>query len=131
MCLSDRVLHERLKYQLNNLSTEFNNLLQKRRLIQIHKIIKRPYNKLFSGGFTFLGYTKAEKVTDRALSWVESHANEDFFLWIHYMETHRPYGVHDDNPEYLESKINEKKIKTLMKIAGTQPSEITDEERVS
>jgi len=54
---------------------------------------RTAYRRLFEGtGFTDLGYTSAEAVPDRAIDWVETQASEPFFLWVHYMEAHRPYG---------------------------------------
>ena len=41
------------------------------------------------------GYNRAEAVTDRALEYLDE-APEDFFLWVHYMDTHIPWNP----PEY-------------------------------
>lgn len=74
--------------------------------------------------FNYKGYTGAEDVTDAAIDWVSDHAGEDFFLWLHYMEGHRPYGPHEINPEYT-SGVSHDRIRTLMKKAGTRPEEVT------
>lgn len=68
-------------------------------------------------------------MTDRAIEWVDDHADDSFFIWIHYMEAHRPYGVHDENPEYLNRPLDEEQIRQLMKSAGTSPESLTEEER--
>lgn len=78
--------------------------------------------------FRHLGYTSAADVTDHLIEWLDAHADEEFFLWVHYMEGHRPYGVHDTNPKFLESPIPEAEIKRLMKLAGTSPSDVTIED---
>lgn len=31
-------------------------------------------------------------LTDKALKWLEKNGNEPFFLWVHYIEPHFPYG---------------------------------------
>jgi len=38
---------------------------------------------------------RASVVTDRALAWLNEHANQRFFLWAHYYDPHAPY----DPPE--------------------------------
>lgn len=37
-----------------------------------------------------LGYARAEKITQKAKSFITSHEEERFFLWIHYMDPHTP-----------------------------------------
>ncbi len=34
----------------------------------------------------------AERLTDQASAWIEEHADEDFFLWLHYFDVHLPYA---------------------------------------
>jgi len=34
---------------------------------------------------------RAAVTTDRALEWLKQHANERFFLWVHYYDPHEPY----------------------------------------
>jgi len=80
------------------------------------------------GGFRYLGYTSAEEVTDRAISWLEQNHDREFFLWIHYMEAHRPFGVHDPSPTYMDSPVDEEETKHLLKKARLRPDEITDSE---
>ncbi|MCD6406214.1 MAG: sulfatase-like hydrolase/transferase [Planctomycetes bacterium] len=36
-------------------------------------------------------YTRAEVVTTATLAWLDRHSTEPFFLYIHYMDTHKPY----------------------------------------
>jgi len=87
--------------------------------------LQRLYDSVVPGfGLEFLGYTSAADVTDRAIEWLEANADEEFFLWLHYMEGHRPYGVHDDNPAYTDP-IDESSIRSLMKTAGMRPDEVT------
>lgn len=126
---SNRSVVERVKRQINRPATKVSQFLQQRQNERIYDILQKPYNLLLGdNGFTYLGYTSAEQVTNRALTWLESNADTDFFLWIHYMEAHRPYGVHDDEPAYLDSPVDEEQIKRLMKTAGVTPEDISEEE---
>lgn len=126
----ERPLAERVRFRLDQPATRLSNLLQESGLWPFYEVLRRPYNVVFSGsGFRYLGYTSAEEVTDRALSWLDAHADTDFFLWVHYMEAHRPYGVHDEIQTYCDSSVDEDRFKSLMKTAGTRPSQVTEEER--
>lgn len=55
----------------------------------------RPY---FLRLFKILGllfgsppYKRAEKINKHVFEWLNHHSSENFFLWIHYMDPHRPY----------------------------------------
>lgn len=112
--------------KLHGVAQKVRPRLERRRFA--YSIAKRAYDAVTSltgTGHTFLGYTKAETVTDEALEWFADNAEEDFFLWLHYMEGHRPYGVHDTNPRYREEPIDEEEAAELMKKAGTTPDEVT------
>lgn len=74
--------------------------------------------------FSYKGYQSAEQVTDSAVDWLSKQQDTDFFLWLHYMEGHRPYGVHDDNPTYTDPASDEQ-IRHLMRTAGTEPDAVT------
>lgn len=98
---------------------------------RIHSIAKTAYDSIPSSsnsGFSYKGYTSAKDVTDTTIDWLNQHNSEDFFLWLHYMEGHRPYGVHDDNPEYTTT-VSDDRIRELMKKAGTKPDKVTTAER--
>lgn len=126
----DRSLLEGLKYRLSRPATRVGAYLEERGMSEVYGLLKRPYDRVIGdSGFEFLGYTSAETVTDRALDWLDSNADADFFLWIHYMEAHRPYGVHDDDPAYLDTPLDTERVKALMKKAGTRPADVTEEER--
>jgi arylsulfatase A-like enzyme len=72
-------------------------------------------------------YESAETTTDRALEWLAG-VDGDFFLWVHYMEPHRPYGVNVDDPAFGEA-LDRSSILDLMAEAGINPDRITDEQR--
>jgi arylsulfatase A-like enzyme len=73
-------------------------------------------------------YVDAETLTDDVLAWVREHADEEFFLWVHYMDPHRPYGIDVEEPEFGEPTA-ESEIRNLMSKAGIHPEKVTDSER--
>lgn len=125
-----RPAEERLKYEINRVATRTSQFLQRRGADRLYDALRKPYNALFNDEvFRYLGYTSAEVVTDRAIEWLEEHSDSEFFLWIHYMEAHRPYGVHDDDPQYLNGPVDESTIQRLMETAGLRPDEVSDDDR--
>lgn len=72
-------------------------------------------------------YESAKKTTDRALNWIQA-VDDEFFLWVHYMDPHRPYGVDLEDPEYGASAA-EDEIQDLMSLAGVSPGDVTKEQR--
>ncbi|USZ68665.1 sulfatase-like hydrolase/transferase [Halorussus salilacus] len=125
---SDRALRDRIVHRVDRLASRVGPLL--RRVEPVYEAVDDAYRRLVpTPDFQYLGYTSAEVVTDTAVSWLEDNRDEDFFLWIHYMEGHRPYGVHDEDPAYLDEPLDTDRIKRLMKTAGTAPEEISASER--
>lgn len=49
----------------------------------------RLYRRLFPRAI-FLNAT-TEFMADRAIGWLEEHADTDFFLWVHFFDPHSPY----------------------------------------
>lgn len=75
----------------------------------------------------FSVYEDARTTTDRALTWLEDTDGE-FFLWIHYMDPHRPYGMDTEDPVYTHP-ADESEIADLMSTAGVRPDSLTDEQQ--
>lgn len=75
------------------------------------------------GLFRYLGYISAAEITKKAKEWIQAHTNDEFFLWLHYMEGHRPYGVHEESPLYTQ-KISEKRIRKLLKTAWQRTEDL-------
>jgi hypothetical protein len=75
----------------------------------------------------FSVYENAETTTDRALEWLNTVEGE-FFLWIHYMDPHRPYGIDLADPAYTDP-ADETEIAELMSTAGVAPNSITEQQR--
>ncbi|WP_436930037.1 sulfatase [Halosimplex halobium] len=76
----------------------------------------------------FSVYVGAEELTTDAIEWVRQHAGTEFFLWMHYMDPHRPYGLHPPEPEYVEKKPSTDRLRRLMAKVGENTSDVTDEE---
>jgi len=98
----------------------------------VYSFAKRVYDRLQSSlgsGFVFLGYQSAERVSSRVVKFLRDQPDGNFFLWIHYMEAHRPYGVHDQNPAYVDRELTEEQKKELIKIAATEPDQIDSDRR--
>jgi arylsulfatase A-like enzyme len=73
-------------------------------------------------------YETAERTTNRALELVDDVEGE-LFLWVHYMDPHRPFCMHLDEPEYTDERLSSEEIHDLMSEAGINPDQITAEER--
>ncbi len=54
-----------------------------------------PFNGHTTGGKLlwrlFLHAMSTPELTDRAIAWTNSHAAQEFFLWIHYLDPHGPW----------------------------------------
>ncbi|TKX41340.1 sulfatase [Halorubrum sp. CGM4_25_10-8A] len=73
-------------------------------------------------------YVSAEELTDSVITWLQKHSDEPFFLWVHYLDPHRPYGIDLDDPVYCEP-ADTSEIRNLMSKAGMNPSSVTEAER--
>lgn len=73
-------------------------------------------------------YVDAAETTDSVLSWVEENGNEDSFVWVHYMDPHRPYGIAPETPYYASKDPDREEILSLMQKAGTSPESVTASE---
>lgn len=89
----------------------------------LYRAAESVHDRLFTT-HEFKGYTSAEGMTDAVIEWL-ADAPDEFFLWVHYMEGHRPYGVHNPDPAYLDDPPTDEEIMHLMAAAGTNPSGVT------
>jgi arylsulfatase A-like enzyme len=127
---ADRPVTELIGYRVNKVATWLSQQLQRRGANRLYEALRRPYRKLYpETPFEHSGYTEAEAVTDRVIDWFEAADREEFFLWVHYMEAHRPYGVHDDDPAYLDGPVDPDRIYDLMETAGTDPDAVSAADR--
>ncbi|EMA30477.1 sulfatase [Haloarcula japonica] len=76
-------------------------------------------------------YARAEEINERSLSWIDSlGADEPFFLWNHYMDTHGPYEPPEEYATlYADRKLAGRDAQSLYQRAIDEPDSITDEER--
>ena len=76
-------------------------------------------------------YARANEINQRSLSWIDSlDADEPFFLWNHYMDTHGPYEPPGDYATlYRNDTISKRSAQSLYQRAIKQPESITDDER--
>lgn len=74
-------------------------------------------------------YVDAEQTTDAAVSWLNDSGREDFFLWVHYMDTHQPYGKDSENA--FSEDLAPEEIKKLTAKAKLNPGSVTESERQS
>jgi len=74
-------------------------------------------------------YTPAEETTDRTLELVDGVPDDrDLFLWVHYMDPHRPFTAHVDDPAYAPD-LEADEIHDLMSRAGITPEAVDDADR--
>jgi len=78
---------------------------------------------------SFTVYVSAADLTNTVISWLDNHADSDFFLWVHYMDPHRPYGLHPDPPAYVNNRPDRDHIKDLMYRAHSKPESLSLTER--
>ncbi|MFX1256849.1 MAG: sulfatase-like hydrolase/transferase [Promethearchaeota archaeon] len=57
-------------------------------------------------------YSNARIITSEAIKWLEKNYNSNFFLWIHYMDVHRPYYPSND----FIKKLSDEKVSDSLKI---------------
>lgn len=73
-------------------------------------------------------YICGEDLTDTVVGWLREHSNESFFLWLHYLDPHRPYGIDLDDPVYGEP-ADRGEIQNLMANAGVDPASLSESDR--
>lgn len=98
----------------------------------LYKVAKSVYDRLplaVGNPVPTGGYTSAEDVTDGALDWIRSHREEEFFVWIHYMEAHRPHGIHDDRHEFVDGPVDPDRAREIARKADVRPEAVTESER--
>jgi arylsulfatase A-like enzyme len=89
----------------------------------LHAKVVPPENR-----FDFQVYVNAATLTDRVLDWLSGRDDGEFFLWVHYMDPHRPYGIDLEDPVYARSSPSDSSIRSLMARAGRAPEGITPDE---
>lgn len=73
-------------------------------------------------------YVKAEQITDEILDWFKEHECDETFVWAHYMDPHRPYGLNRPSESYVSKNVSTGEILELMAKAGETPGEVSSAE---
>ncbi|MFB6187812.1 MAG: sulfatase-like hydrolase/transferase [Halobacteriaceae archaeon] len=74
-------------------------------------------------------YVDAKQKTDSVIQWIENHQAEEWFVWVHYMDPHRPYGIDLGEPYFESMNVSNSEILRLMATAGQNPSDISQAQR--
>jgi arylsulfatase len=69
-------------------------------------------------------YLPADRLTSRALDWLDEKDDGPFFLWLHYMDVHGPY-----KPTGRNSYLNKFRGERLWRKCLTEPDAVTPTER--
>ncbi len=73
-------------------------------------------------------YKDAETMTELTTEWI-SGANDDFFVWTHFMDVHHPYVPHDSLEEIgIDNDLSERDAIKLRRKFLESPDEVTDSE---
>lgn len=74
-------------------------------------------------------YVDAATLTDDVINWIDEHEGEEFFLWVHYMDPHRPYGLDADPPAFAEESPDPDYREHLMATAPRAETSLSTDER--
>ncbi|MBD3214338.1 MAG: sulfatase-like hydrolase/transferase [Candidatus Lokiarchaeota archaeon] len=83
----------------------------------IWKLIRNLFRKTITSDKKFKSpYANAETVASKAINWLSKNYKQSFFLWLHFMDAHRPYFPPDEFiGKVAELSISDKKKKFLHK----------------
>ncbi|RYJ13700.1 sulfatase-like protein [Halogeometricum borinquense] len=100
----------------------------------LFKTIERVYTQADAFWTTTTGneseYERAESLNRRALEWIdEQDDDEDWFVWLHYMDVHHPYEAPDEyQRKFLNEPANVAECRRLSRKGTHHPEDMTDEE---
>ena len=84
----------RMGYELNNRIPTLAQILKKNNYATAAIVCCIKYIQGLERGFDVFsddGDVKADKITQKAISWLEKNRYNKFFLWLHYFDPHGPY----------------------------------------
>lgn len=64
------------------------------------------------------GYPRAEAVTETAIQWIREHRDEDFFLYLHYMDSHFPHPRIEETERFLDPDIDTPEVRRRFRQTG-------------
>jgi len=73
----------------------------------------------------YSSYVTADGLTEDVIDWLDENRGEKFFLWVHYMDPHRPYGTNIDNPSYIKQNLTDQEKLRLVVKASQSPGNVT------
>ncbi|WP_135662758.1 sulfatase [Halorhabdus rudnickae] len=96
----------------------------------IRDLAEAVQQKIFPARFIHesTAYERGKRTTDRALE-LAAKVDGDLFLWVHYMDPHRPFCMHISDPAYVDRHLSSDEIHDLMSRAGITPESLSDSER--
>ncbi|MBD3215943.1 MAG: sulfatase-like hydrolase/transferase [Candidatus Lokiarchaeota archaeon] len=84
-------------------------------------------------------YLDAKNITSKSLDWLRTNHDKDFFLWIHYMDAHRPYyppikfikkvcdhKINDTDKIWMKEIINEVNIEKNYSVITPRVMNLTE-----
>ncbi|MFC7114611.1 sulfatase [Natronoarchaeum sp. GCM10025703] len=73
-------------------------------------------------------FVRAEVLVDQVTEWIEDREN-DWFAWVHPMDTHAPYEAPDEyQRQYLEEPVSRRKSQKLASAATHRPDDLSDKD---
>jgi arylsulfatase A-like enzyme len=100
----------------------------------LFKAIERAYTQVDAFWSTTTGneseYERAESLNRRAIEWIaERDDDEDWFVWLHYMDVHHPYEAPDEyQRQFLDAPASVAECRRLSRKGTHHPEEMTEEE---
>ncbi len=99
----------------------------------------KPYKRISSELLEFLinSYKDANIINSRAIDFIDTHVNENLFLWLHYMDVHYPYasnlaeklftGKSLRRAKYNPNAVNKKDRNRIIGLYNKRVKEIDEE----
>jgi arylsulfatase A-like enzyme len=100
----------------------------------LFRTIEKAYNHVDAAISTVTNepseYERAASLNNRALSWIDdSQTDDDWFVWLHYMDVHHPYEAPTEyQRRYLDESVSIRRARRLARLATHHPEEMTDEQ---
>jgi Arylsulfatase A and related enzymes len=99
---------------------------------QLFQFLKRTFAATEKHAGVEIGspYVRADDLTDRAITFLDSSGDEPTFLWTHYMDVHHRYIPPERHQRaFRENPVSDRRSTQLRRKMLESPGDITDEER--
>jgi arylsulfatase A-like enzyme len=99
----------------------------------LFKTIERVYTRVDALWSTAAGndseYERAASLNRRALQWIDDRDDEEWFVWLHYMDVHHPYEAPEEyQRKFLDEPVGIAECRRLARKGTHHPEDVTDEE---